>query len=252
MRRLLALLLLVTLAIPVWATTSVRFAGEVALPAPVGWVVLGDSSTYPGQLVNHQHAAKQLVFKSTISMDETIDDPSELKPSVDGIVDDVILGLPNARILTNTGYNETDRIRFVIEFTSDDSATSATLYHRLTGVIYRHPDGHQLLFTLWGKSQLQVSSLVADDMRIMQEGFTYTGPAVADVFAKPPDRRMWGVVVLVGVILLLFYLLKRRVRSGRAGASSPRSWRCSCGHTNRSDEHTCARCGTTSKAERVT
>jgi len=51
----------------------------------------------------------------------------------------------------------------------------------------------------------------------MQEGFTYTGPAEADVFARPPDGRWWGVAALVGMILLLFYLLKRRVRASRAG-----------------------------------
>ncbi|MCK4607043.1 MAG: hypothetical protein KAU35_07095 [candidate division Zixibacteria bacterium] len=252
MRRFPALLLLVCLAVPIGAVTSVRFAEEITLPAPVGWVVLDDGSSYPCQLVNQQHAAELLIFKSEISPNETINDPEELKPSVDGIVNDVILGLPNAKILTNTGYNETSRIRFVIEFTSDDSATSATLYHRLTGVIYRHPDGHQLLFTLWGKSRLQVSSLVADDMRIMQEGFTYTGPTEADVFARPPDRRIWGVAVLVGVILLLFYLLKRRVRSGRAGANRSRNWRCPCGHINRSEESTCSGCGTARSVERVT
>jgi len=252
MRRLPALSFFVCLAVSVGAVTSVRFAEEITMPAPVGWVVLGDGSIYPCQLVNYQHAAELLIFKSDISQSETIDDPGELKPSVDGIVDAVILDLPNARILTNTGYNETSRIRFVIEFTSDDSVTSATLYHRLTGVIYRHPDGHQLLFTLWGKSRLQVSSLVADDMRIMQEGFTYTGPAEADVFARPPDGRWWGVAALVGMILLLFYLLKRRVRASRAGVNRSRNWLCPCGHINRSEESTCPGCGTPRSAERVT
>ena len=247
------LLFVLLLSAGVKATEFIEIAGEVKLPLLVGWSLTGNSLSFPACIVNEQYGAEMLVFKSDVSDKETINSPEELKQTVDGIIENVILGMPNSRLLTSTGYHRDDRIRFVMEFSSEESPTTSTTYNRLMGIVYRHPDGRQLLFTLWGKCDLDVSSLVERDFQIMQEEFIYNGPAAADVFAVPVKRKSWYMAVVATAIVASLFVLRRRVRIRRFRiVGNHKDWQCQCGRFNSGGYSVCPRCGETRKSQAFT
>jgi len=192
----------------------VRPDEQIRLPLAEGWAVGGDEDGFPILLVNDDLSAELQIFRSEIAEDEAIDDSQELHQAVEGIITDVVLTLPEAELLTNTGYHDPGRVRFVLEFVSFDTTALAEIRHRLVGILYRHPDGHQLLFTLWGKTSNPPSEKVAADLENMQQRFEYFGPAVDDVFAAKTDYRFF---ILGGAIVLLLLILRFWKRTRRTG-----------------------------------
>jgi len=212
MRPIICHLLMALLAAQLHADNLARPADEIRLPLPEGWVAGGGDTGFPIQLVNEDLTAELQIFRSEIPEEDAIADGEQLCRAVDDIIDDVILSLPEAQLLTNTGYQEDNRAWFVLEFSSVDTMTFESIHHRMTAVLYRHPDGHQLLFTLWGKASTMAPTSVQADFRTMQNGFGYTGPVQRAVFAEPGGFRWWLLGAVMVVLLLVLRLRRRGAR----------------------------------------
>lgn len=198
------LVLLLSANVP--AGELVRPADQVQLPLPESWLAGGDSIGFPIELVNEDLTAEFQVFRNELPKDEAIADGRQLRRAVDDIIGDVIMELPNAQLLTNTGYTEDNRVWFVLEFTSGDTVE---INHRLAGVLYRLPSDDQLLFTLWGKASATAPSSVQSDFRVMQAGFRYTG-AVADYPFEQSDWFHWYLAGSVALAFILIVTVRRR------------------------------------------
>ena len=234
---------LVFMTSPVAATGFITLAGETTLPVPKGWQLVGDSSDYPFQLVTDDLDAEVLIFKSVVRDDQVITDEKDLKRSVDDVLSEVIPQLPDARIQTNTGFTEGDRAGFVLEFTSTDTATCVPVQHRLKGVLYRRPEGHQLLFTIWAKSPVVGYTDREGEIKLIQDGFYYTGVHEADVFARKQNARWYLLATVLAVIVLLYLFRTFRARSDRIRFRDLENhWRCECGRLNNDALTHCRRC----------
>ena len=242
---LLPIMLWLTLTGSSVAGGFINLAGEIRLPSLNSWHLGNDTLDYPFQLVRLEPPAELLIFKSIIAPVDAVLSNDELKRSVEKVVDDVILGLPEASLLTSTGYFETYRTSFVIEFISTDSISHVPLYHRLNAILYRHPDGQQLLFTLWAKTDTKDYPTVADELKLIQSGFIYTGPQEASVFLTNRRPYWYGVGLLI-IIAGLLYAFRQRTRASKTRlsiSSGTNFWRCDCGQLNRSEHKSCGQCG---------
>ncbi|MDH4157156.1 MAG: hypothetical protein OEW00_07775 [candidate division Zixibacteria bacterium] len=234
-------------------TSPVDPGKEFNLPVIEGWTHVTPGDDYPYQLVNLTLGAEILLFKSEIPKESVIGSEEELRESVRNVTNDVVLGFPDAQLLTSAGYFENSRVRFVIEFLSIDTTSNLSIWHRLAGYVYRHPAGHQLLFTVWGKCAAEDTALVTDDIKYAQSGFVYTGPAEEAVFAKEGSDLWWSLGALFLVLLALFFILKRYQRNGKIRFSEDgHFWRCPCGRLNHDSLDCCRRCGTPNRQKILT
>jgi len=250
MRRLLAFLVLLS-ALPVGllAQHPIHLGIEIELSFTDEHWLLQSDGAYPFELIHDNLPADLAIFRSDISRTDAVNDENALKESVDIVIEQVIMALPNAQLLSSSGFYERDRAGFVLEFLSDDTVGLVTLHNRLLGVVYRKPDGGQILFSLWGKADEESWPLIEEEIKLLQGSFTYTGPAEADVVgathASYPEWR-WGLLVL-GIGLIAVLMRKRRGSLDRVVFARKSSfWRCSCGRLNHNRTTTCRRCGQTS------
>ncbi len=245
MRSFFLILTIAILAVMASAQAApVNLAGEARIAIPKHWVLGSDSVRFPVQIVFEYLSAELLVFKSTLSADQAITNDRDLKLSVQKVVDNVILTLPEAKLLTNTGFYDGNRTGFVIEFISRDTASQIDLRHRFEGILYRTLEGDQVLFTLWAKAALDRYDSLTESIKAMQDSFAYTGAHEANVFA-PAHRTYWYLVfVLFAVIVMLYYnRIRKAKKSGTNNDSVTGSWTCSCGRLNSSNQSSCLRCG---------
>ncbi|NOY88571.1 MAG: hypothetical protein GXO93_04155 [FCB group bacterium] len=227
-----------------FANSFVDLAHEIKLPLPSSWQLSGDSDSYPFQIVNDKRNADLLIFKSIISKEGMITKTEELKKSVDNVIKDVVQTLPEGQLLTNTAYSEQKRVWFVLEFLSLDTLTNKKIYNRLKEVLYRHPDGYQILFTLWARAPQNESAGIHEDLRFMQSGFSYYGKAEDNVYPSPSSINWPLVVLLILLVILIYYFFKKRKLTKRINFSDENNfWRCECGRLNYSRYQTCRRCG---------
>ena len=206
------------LAATVTADDFIRLADEIQIPLPEGWELGPDTGKYPFQLVHRDPGAELLIHRTEISQDESLHSEQELKESVEFVIEDLILKLPEARLLTSSGYYENYRTGFVLDFLSKDHTGDGELRHRFIGVIYRHPDGPQLMFTLWAKAAASQYDEVANSIQFIQSEFAYTGPYMDEVLA-PKQFSLW----YFGLIpLILIGILKIFRRHPKPKAAKPR------------------------------
>ncbi len=197
-----------------WTTV----AGEARVPLAEEWLIVGDTTEYPLELLHKSGQAELLVFKSDIEAAESVDNQQQLRTAVDRVIDNVILTLPDARLLTNTGYHETFRTGFILEFLSTDTISDSTLHHRLKTVIYRLPDESQIMFTLWGKGLRSGWHDIEPSVVLMQDGFAFQGEAEDHVFAV--SRRYYWPVLVIALAVLATVLLIRKGRPGEQPAET--------------------------------
>jgi len=205
-------ILLLLLSTNVLADRLIRPADQVELPLPASWLVGGDEVGFPIDLVNEDLTAEFQVYRNELPQDDAIADGAQLRRAVDDIISDVVMELPNAQLLTNTGYAEDNRVWFVLEFTSGDTAAASRVSHRLAGVLYRLPNHDQLLFTLWGKASANAPGSVQSDFRVMQSGFRYTGPSADRPFEQSNGLRYFLVGSGLLVLILIITLRRKLVR----------------------------------------
>lgn len=184
----------------------------LSLDLPYGWVIISDTLALPIHIVNDGQEAQLSIFRSEFNGPNVIRNNAELRGSVDRVVQDVILTLPEARLLTSTGFDRTDRAGFILEFVSHDSSANVDLRHRFEGILYRLSSGNQALFTLWAKVPKDKYADAESDIHSMQASFEFTGPKDASVY--PPRLSPYlitiGLVVAAAVLLMIAY--RRRVR----------------------------------------
>jgi hypothetical protein len=202
--------------------TEGRFAAlgpDVTIPVPHNWLLLADSSGFPAQLAYHNDSAEILIFRSEISESDMISNETELRKSVDMVIDEVISALPGGRLRTSAGFFDGYRTGFTLEFTSIDSATGTLLEHSLRGIIYRHKDQYQLLFTVWGKAAAGLFPEIKPAVSFVQEGLAYRGAYEDEVFAGDSFSYWPLILVIVGIVGLL--LLRPGRRRSRPDSPAP-------------------------------
>ena len=198
----------------------ISIAGSCQMPMAEGWIYVGDPATFPVQLMLPEYDADLSVFESPIGAEDAIHSPGALKTSVDGVIDEVILTLPGAELLSNTGYHHTSTTGFALEFLSFDTTRNLTLHHRLYTALYSKPDGSQVMYTLWGKAPAEYYEVVATSLMFMQEGFAYTGDRADSVFPAQSTLVEWGWFVVLGMALISLVLVRRRRGFAESRASS--------------------------------
>lgn len=243
MKKIIPLLAVIFLATSSYANKFITLAEEIKIPLPEGWTVLDSTAGYPYTLINPQKALELLIFKSVLDADQVITNKKELKGSVDKVVEDIILTLPEGKLLTNTGRFMENHVSFTLEFSSVDTVNMGEIYHRLEGVIYQHPNGHQLLFTLWAKTIDQFKQSLSEEASIIQDGFIYYGPSEPEIFT---DKSFdWNILILLGVVILmvLIFVRKKQQLDKVKFSEDSNFWRCECGRQNHKSHATCHRCG---------
>jgi len=244
-RLFLSFLILLTSSAGASEIEELHLAGDIRAPLPDNWVVGSPGRELPCQLIYLNDGAEILIFQSTVDGDEMITSESQLKMEVQDIVDEVVLTLPEAQLLISTGFNENDRAGFLLEFTSIDSITNTVLRHRLKGILYRHPDDYQMLFTIWGKCTANLYAGLARDMLRVEQGFVYEGEQTKRVFDSGQSSFWMLAFLMLIIITLLFFKRSRpsfrnKMAAGNAFKSS--SWRCECGQLNRGSIDYCSVC----------
>jgi hypothetical protein len=234
---------LVVLPLPLAATT-VPLGDNATIPLPSGWSLVTDNDEYPFQIAADNLGAELLIFEHELTGPDRVNDESDLKAAVDNVLADVIPFLPESQILANTGFSEGDRAGFILDFVATDTTLGVQLRHRLESLIYRRPDGGQLMFTLWAKSAYSRYADFAEDIQRMQDGFTYHGPRNESVFSGSQYTVWYVIVALFLIVGLLYYFRASRLRSGEVNfRESENHWRCDCGRLNHVESDHCRRCG---------
>ena len=134
------------------------------------------------------------------------------------MIDEVILTLPDAKLLTSSGFDHGNRAGFILEFTSTDTTVHLPLRHRFEGVLYRVPDGRQYLFTLWAKAPAESFPLADSSIRVLQSSFEYNGPHEATVFGSNLNPYVILAVLVLLAIGLIYYGRSRRYARTSADA----------------------------------
>jgi hypothetical protein len=194
-------------------TYSGSIGHDLTVDLPPGWIILSDTLAFPVHVVNDDASAQLSVFRSEFQGDRAIRNAGELRGSVQKVIDDVIMTLPDARLLTNTGFDRTDRAGFILEFMSRDTSAQVDLRHRFEGVLYRLENGNQVLFTLWAKvpkDQYAASDLA---IRAMQASFEFNGSKDAAVFPPRFSPYLVSMLLMFLAVGLVFYAYRKRTRS---------------------------------------
>ena len=224
---------------------------DFQIELPGEWEMTDNGETYPFAITHATGNAELLVFRSDLEPHQSIGSADDLKLSVQKVIDSVILSLPNSKLISNTGFSETARTGFALEFVSADAESGAILRHRMMGWLYRHSDGHQILFTLWGKGLFQNYQQFERDIHLMQAGFDYTGPRTA--IALSSGARDWAlpaIVILMAIAGLLYFRSAKNSRHSRS-AFHESGWVCGCGVRNSAAVQQCRTCGLTRPMARV-
>ncbi len=245
---------IVTLGASVTGSDFVELDGEVRINLSSDWSLQADTAGYPYHITNNDAGAEILIFRNFLDSDEAIRDREELKLSVDNVVADIILELPEARLMSTTGYSENGRVRFELEFLTTDTTANIPLWHRFVGHIYTHPEGYQLLFTVWAKCPLANAEIIRSDFDWIAGSLDYYGPVEPTVFGPRETNPNWtysGALVVLLLVLLLIRRRQTRLNSARS-SDSALHWRCDCGRLNSNDLNSCKHCGQLHPQEPVT
>ncbi len=244
MKQTVYALIILICSMQIHASEIVDLAGEVRIPLPADWQVTGDSGQFPFQIINQQQSAELLIYKSIISEEEKVLNNKELKESVDIIIKEIVLTLPEAKLLSNTGKIDDNRIIFSFEFTSTDTMTLGMIFHRLNGFLYGHPNGEQILFTLWGKTNSEGKDVLQHEILFMQNNFAYYGESLQRAYLPEESVDIKSLFLILFIIVATLFVFKKFKNSGTIQFSEDSHfWRCTCGRQNHNNHETCKRCG---------
>ncbi|RKX25488.1 MAG: hypothetical protein DRP45_05805 [Candidatus Zixiibacteriota bacterium] len=230
-----------------------RLGGDVQIPIPDDWLIGSGDLELPCQLIYAGGGAEIRIFETMIAGGETIDNEASLRQAVKDVITEVIMTLPEARLITSTGLYETHRAGFVLEFSSADSASGLPLKHRLLCLLYSHPEGHQLLFTVWGKAAADLYVDIAPSIKLVQDEFVYVGEYESEVF-RSNTVSVWppALVLMMAVGLLLLVRSMRQRQQLPKQTDEHGSWRCLCGRLNGPNVAICHRCEQERPSDEIT
>ncbi len=213
MRPVLSAFLFICLTIIPAVAFGGSIGNDLSLEIPFGWSIISDTLTLPVHLVNDGQSAQLSVFRSEFTGTSVIRSDAELRASVQRVIDEVILTLPEARLLTSTGFDETDRAGFILEFVSRDTSARVDLRHRFEGVLFRLGSGNQVMYTLWAKVPKELYAGAEGDFKSMQASFEFDGSKDASVFPPKYSPYMVTLVLVVLAAGILIFAYRRRAQS---------------------------------------
>lgn len=241
-REILSLGLLLLVLAPTATTNSMAELGDdVLLPITDNWVVR-QGSEQPYLLTTIDNTAELKIFRSVIDSEHAIHNTQEFRVSVDSIIDNVILNLPRGQLISSTGYGGGYQVSFALEFETINRNSTATLRHRLVGVLMRHSDGYQLLYTLWGRASLDAMAVFGDELELIQDGFIFRGATQDNPFVSDPDDYEVIWLSLPLFLVLAIVLAWRRRRRPLDSTKWVKQWLCRCGQANDLSLPVCSRC----------
>ena len=239
---------IVCFSLQIDASEILDLGEEIRIPLPDTWKIETDSNNFPFQIYNEAHSAELLIFKSIIDESERVTTNRELKESVDTIISDIILQLPEAVLLSSTGKIDENRAIFSIDFTSIDTITNALIYQRLNGYLYDHPNNQQLLFTVWAKANSDNRKILHNELFLMQNNFSYYGPSLPFIFqAEESVNWKLSIIVLIIIVAILIFFKKYKASNSISFSEDSHFWRCHCGRQNHNNNEYCKRCGQPNK-----
>ena len=186
---------------------------------PPGWSIISDTTALPVHLSCDLLNTQMSIFRSEFSGGDRIGSQEELKKSVQRVIDEVILALPEGKMLTSSGFDHRHRAGFILEFLSRDTTANLPLRHRFEGILYRLPDDHQLLFTLWAKVPVDYYELADSSIRLVQAGFEYRGQQEETVFGTNLNPYVIFAALVLIAIALIYYGRSRKYARESAGAT---------------------------------
>lgn len=189
----------------------VTVAGECRLPVIERWEVASDTAAFPLELVHSDYPADFSVFKSGFAAADAVGGPEDLRYAVNGVLERVIYELPDAELLTNTGYYDSDVAGFILEFRSS-SGEELPVYHRLKTALYTLPNGRQVMFTLWAKASADTYPAVEPAIRFMQEQFVFLGEHEPNVFGSRSLWRWQYLALLLGLLGIVWLIRRQRMQ----------------------------------------
>jgi len=222
-----------------------RLAKEISVGLPMQWGLVSDSSNYPFRFASSDSLAELIVFKSVLPSNEAIQSPDELRGAVESVIEEVLPELADPVLLRSSGYAESDRASFILDFTTADTTQTARFFHRLKGVLYRQSNNSQLLFTLWAKASVDNFPYYEPAIDLIQTEFEFIGSREQTVFAPGFYPRYWLLALAaVFIVGLVYYSARYRSQRFRKSFADTESfWRCECGRLNSRTREKCRRCG---------
>ena len=88
---------------------------EISYSTPPNWIQVTSDGTYPVRIINDLWEGEIDIFRSELAENEMVRDEKEMERSVRDVIDNFVMDFPRALVLSNTGYNEKDHLRFEIE-----------------------------------------------------------------------------------------------------------------------------------------
>lgn len=242
MRAITVLLFLLAAGTVGAANSFIEIGDRARLPLPDGWNVSGSADDFPVRITHSEISAELLLYETVLTGEDVIPGPGAFQVAVDEVLDSVVLQLPDALLLSSTGYDKQGFGVFEIEFVTSDTVSTTEIRHRLVGKLYRHVEGFQLLYTLWGKASQGMYPSIRGDLARMQDGFRYVGAADELVFESSDGDTRWYLLLLFAILAVLFVMRRRRAVKETA-TGHVRTWQCPCGRINYIGNEECRSCG---------
>jgi hypothetical protein len=185
---------------------------DFTIPLLPNWSIDSSQSEFPYQIFHNNERAELNIFKSLLEPDERVYNNDEFKLAVEGVIDDILLNLPEAQLLINNGFFEENHLSFQLEFTSYDTTSGVTLKHLIKSLIYRLPDDYQVMYTLWGRLHNRDYEILSEEILFYQDNFVFIGEAELKFY---PERTFYKWTTLFVVVIIFFvgiYIIARKYR----------------------------------------
>jgi hypothetical protein len=201
---------IITLTLLLFSISSYNSFGSIerlevesnfTIPLLPNWTIDSSQVEFPYQILHNSGNAELNIFKSLLEPDERVNNNDEFKSAVEGVIDDILLNLPDAQLLINNGFFEDDHLSFQLEFTSYDTTSGITINHLIKSFLYRLPDDYQVMYTLWGRLHNTDFEMLSEEIQFYQNNFVFTGEAEQLFY---PERTFYKWTTLFVVMIIFF------------------------------------------------
>jgi len=215
--KILFLLILLLSQFPASLTASfekLEVTDNFTLPVLPDWSIDSSKNDFPYQILHKSKRADLNIFMSLLEPNERIHNNKEFKLAVEGVIDDILLTLPNTRLLINNGFFEEDHLSFELDFiSSDDTTGDLTINHSIKSFIFRLPDDYQVMYTLWVRTYGSDNELFSEEIQFYKDNFTFIGNAELKFYPESGFYKWINLLIAVIILIAGIYIIIRKNRS---------------------------------------
>lgn len=183
------------------------------LPILPNWSIDSSIADFPYRIFHESEKAELNIFMSLLEPNERIHNNKEFKAAVEGVIDDILLTLPDTRLMINSGFFEEDHLSFELQFISPDTNNDLPINHSIKSFIFRLPDDYQVMYTLWGQTHGLENDLLSEEIKFYQDNFTFTGDAESRFYPKNEFYKWITLFIAVIIFFVGIYLVIRKNNS---------------------------------------